>query len=108
MTTTSMAGCLTNRVEPPVHSTGSQAIIHSPEESPTQCPLLPLSLTIELGALDARSSWSEFESLAVAMSREVPLRALEATLDEARSILVCGHTNGAGTWPTSAVCVPAL
>jgi hypothetical protein len=41
-----------------------------------------LSLTIELGALDTRSSWSEFESLAVAMSREVPLRALEETLGD--------------------------
>ncbi len=34
-----------------------------------------LTLTVELGMLDAHSSWSEFESLAVQMSREVPLRA---------------------------------
>jgi hypothetical protein len=52
-----------------------------------------LSLTVEPGALDARSSWSEFESLAVAMSREVPLRVLEATLADAQERLidlVCG------------------
>jgi hypothetical protein len=35
-----------------------------------------LTLTIELGALDARSSWSEFESLAVRMGRELPGQAL--------------------------------
>ena len=52
-----------------------------------------LSLTVEPGVLDARSSWSEFESLAVQMSREVPLRALEATLADAQERLidsVCG------------------
>jgi hypothetical protein len=52
-----------------------------------------LSLTVEPGALDARSSWSEFESLAVAMSREVPLWVLEATLADAQERLidlVCG------------------
>ena len=52
-----------------------------------------LTLTIELGVLDARSSWMEFESLAVAMSREVPLRALEETLGDAQERLidsVCG------------------
>jgi hypothetical protein len=36
-----------------------------------------LMLTIEPGVLEARSSWAEFESLVVAMSREVPLRAWE-------------------------------
>ena len=40
---------------------------------------ITLMLTVEPGVLDARSSWSEFESLAVQMSREVGLRALEAT-----------------------------
>jgi len=65
MTITSMADCLTNRVEPPVHTTGSQAIIHSPEESPTPMFATTLPLTIEPGALDALSSWSEFVSLAV-------------------------------------------
>ena len=52
-----------------------------------------LTLTIEPGALDARSSWMEFESLAVQMSREVPLRALEETLADAQERLidsVCG------------------
>jgi hypothetical protein len=52
-----------------------------------------LTLTIEPGALDARSSWAEFESLAVQMSREVPLRALEAALADAQERLidsVCG------------------
>jgi len=52
-----------------------------------------LTLTIEPGVLDARSSWMEFESLAVAMSREVPLRALEETLADAQERLidsVCG------------------
>jgi hypothetical protein len=52
-----------------------------------------LTLTIEPGALDTRSSWSEFESLAVAMSREVPLRALEETRGDAQERLidsVCG------------------
>jgi hypothetical protein len=52
-----------------------------------------LMLTIEPGALDARSSWAEFESLAVQMSREVPLQALEATLADAQERLidaVCG------------------
>jgi hypothetical protein len=52
-----------------------------------------LSLTVEPGVLDARSSWAEFESLAVQMSREVGLRALEATLADAQERLidsVCG------------------
>jgi hypothetical protein len=52
-----------------------------------------LTLTIEPGVLDARSSWAEFESLVVAMSREVPLRALEETLADAQERLidsVCG------------------
>jgi hypothetical protein len=52
-----------------------------------------LTLTIEPGSLDARSSWTEFESLAVRMSREVPLRALEDTLSDAQERLidsVCG------------------
>jgi len=52
-----------------------------------------LTLTIEPGVLDARSSWMEFESLAVQMSREVPLRALEETLADAQERLidsVCG------------------
>jgi hypothetical protein len=52
-----------------------------------------LMLTVEPGALDARSSWAEFESLAVQMSREVGLRALEATLADAQERLidaVCG------------------
>ena len=52
-----------------------------------------LMLTVEPGVLDARSSWSEFESLAVQMSREVGLRALEATLADAQERLidsVCG------------------
>ncbi len=52
-----------------------------------------LSLTVEPGALDARSSWSEFESLAVQMSREVSLRVSEATLAGAQERLidsVCG------------------
>ena len=53
-----------------------------------------LTLSIEPGPLDARSSWTEFESLAVAMSREVPLRALEDTLSDAQERLidsVCGQ-----------------
>ncbi|MGH3791635.1 MAG: ISH6 family transposase [Pseudonocardiaceae bacterium] len=52
-----------------------------------------LTLTIEPGPLNARSSWTEFESLAVEMSREVPLRALEKTLADAQERLidsVCG------------------
>jgi hypothetical protein len=52
-----------------------------------------LTLTIESGVLDARSSWREFKSLAVQMSREVSLWALEATLDEVQERLidsVCG------------------
>ncbi|MGH3871421.1 MAG: hypothetical protein ACRDSR_07895 [Pseudonocardiaceae bacterium] len=50
-------------------------------------------LTIEPGPLDARSSWMEFESLAVETSREVGLRALEETLADAQERLidsVCG------------------
>ncbi|MGH3838757.1 MAG: ISH6 family transposase [Pseudonocardiaceae bacterium] len=52
-----------------------------------------LSLTVEPGVLDARSSWAEFESLVVEMSREVGLRALEETLADAQERLidsVCG------------------
>jgi hypothetical protein len=52
-----------------------------------------LTLTIEPGMLEARSCWSEFESLAVAMSREVLLRALEEALADAQERLidsVCG------------------
>jgi hypothetical protein len=52
-----------------------------------------LTLTVEPGVLDARSSWAEFESLAVQMSREVPLRALEEALADAQERLidsVCG------------------
>ncbi|MGH3772582.1 MAG: hypothetical protein ACRDRW_14500 [Pseudonocardiaceae bacterium] len=52
-----------------------------------------LTLAIEPGPLNARSSWMEFESLAVEMSREVPLRALEAALADAQKRLidsVCG------------------
>jgi hypothetical protein len=52
-----------------------------------------LMLTVEPGVLDERSSWSVFESLAVQMSREVPLRALEVTLADAQERLidsVCG------------------
>lgn len=43
--------------------------------------------------LDVTSSWAEFESLAVQMSHEVPLRALKATLTDAQERLiasVCG------------------
>ena len=39
-----------------------------------------LALTIETPALDGSTSWSVFESLAVQMSREVPLRALAEAL----------------------------
>ncbi len=39
-----------------------------------------LMLRVEPSMLDVTSSWSEFESLAVQMSHEVGLRALEATL----------------------------
>ena len=52
-----------------------------------------LALTIETPALDGSTSWSVFESLAVQMSREVPLRALAEALDEAQERLVdavCG------------------
>jgi hypothetical protein len=52
-----------------------------------------LSLTIEPGVLDARSSWSEFESLAVAMGRELPGQALASVLADAQERLidsVCG------------------
>lgn len=52
-----------------------------------------LTLTVEPGVLDERSCWSAFESLAVQMSREVPLRTLEATLADAQERLidsVCG------------------
>jgi hypothetical protein len=54
---------------------------------------ITLTLTIEPGMLNARSSWSEFESLVVQMSREVPLRALEEALADAQERLidsVCG------------------
>jgi hypothetical protein len=47
-----------------------------------------LTLTFEPGVLDARSSWREFESWAVAMSREVPLRALEEALVDAQERLI--------------------
>jgi hypothetical protein len=47
-----------------------------------------LTLTIEPGVLDVCSSWTEFESLAVAMSREVPLRALKETLGDAQERLI--------------------
>jgi hypothetical protein len=52
-----------------------------------------LSLTIEPGVLDGRSSWSEFESLAVAMGRELPGQALASVLADAQERLidsVCG------------------
>jgi hypothetical protein len=38
--------------------------------------------------LDACLSWAEFESLVVAMSREVPLRAVEQTLADAQQRLI--------------------
>jgi hypothetical protein len=47
-----------------------------------------LTLTIEPGVLDVCSSWTEFDSLAVAMSREIPLRALEETLGDAQERLI--------------------
>lgn len=52
-----------------------------------------LSLMIEPGVLDARSSWSEFESLAVQMGKELPGQALASVLDDAQERLidsVCG------------------
>ena len=52
-----------------------------------------LMLRVEPSMLDVTSSWSEFESLAVQMSHEVGLRALEATLADAHERLidsVCG------------------
>jgi len=52
-----------------------------------------LMLTVEPGVLDRRSFVVEFESLVAQMSREVPLRALEATLANAQERLidsVCG------------------
>ncbi len=47
-----------------------------------------LTLTVETGVLDERSCWSAFESLAVQMSREVPLRTLEAALADAQERLI--------------------
>ena len=70
-----------------------------------------LTLTTEPGPLDARSSWTEFESLAVQMSREVPLRALEDTLSDAQERLIDSRAwaaVGSGAGPTSAVWVPAV
>jgi len=52
-----------------------------------------LTLTVDLGVLDMRSPSPSFDLLAVQMSREVPLRTLEATLDDAQERLidpVCG------------------
>ncbi len=71
---------------------GLQAIIHTPEES-SSLYLTPMSattllLTVEPGALDARSSWSEFKSFVVTMTRDVPLQALEATLADAQERLI--------------------
>ena len=63
-----------------------------------------LTLTIEPGVLDGCSSWTEFESLAVAMSREVPLRALEETLGDAQERLI--DSSPAST-PPSAPASPA-
>jgi hypothetical protein len=62
-----------------------------------------LTLTIEPGVLDGCSSWTESESLAVAMSREVPLRALE-TLGDAQERLI--DSSPAST-PPSAPASPA-
>lgn len=71
---------------------GLRAIFHSSGELSVQA-VTALMLTIEPGPLDARSSWMEFESLAVETSREVGLRALEETLADAQERLidsVCG------------------
>ena len=69
-----------------------------------------LTLTVEPGVFDARSSWSEFESLAVQMSREVPLRALEATLADVQERLIDSvrATVAAGAEPAGIVRAPAL
>jgi len=47
-----------------------------------------LTLTVDLGVLDMRSPSPSFDLLAVQMSREVPLRTLEATLDDAQERLI--------------------
>jgi hypothetical protein len=52
-----------------------------------------LMLTVEPGVLDTRSSWSEFESLAVQMGKELPGQALASVLADAQERLidsVCG------------------
>ncbi len=52
-----------------------------------------LTLTIEPGVLDTRSCWSEFESLAVQMGKELPGQALASVLADAQERLidsVCG------------------
>ncbi len=52
-----------------------------------------LTLTVEPGVLDTRSCWSEFESLAVQMGKELPGQALGAVLEDAQERLidsVCG------------------
>jgi len=56
-------------------------------------PVMTLSLSFDAPTLDQSSAWSTFESLAVAMGREVPGAALAATLEELQSELldrVCG------------------
>ncbi len=70
-----------------------------------------LTLTIEPGALDARSSWAQFESLVVQMLGEVPLRALEQALADAQERLTrfgVWAAVGAGAGPAGAVFLPAL
>jgi hypothetical protein len=56
-------------------------------------PVIKLALSIEAPELDASSSWSAFESLAVQMSKDVPTEALAQALDELQERLidqVCG------------------
>ncbi len=73
--------------------------------------LLYPDATVEPGVLDACSSWSEFESLAVQMSREVPLRTLEAMLADAQERLidpVCGSCEPIGETSTTAPYRPVI
>jgi hypothetical protein len=46
-----------------------------------------LTLTVESGVLDTRSSWSEFKSLAVQMGKELPGQALASVLADAQERL---------------------
>lgn len=56
-------------------------------------PVTTLTLTVDLPGLDASVSWSEFESMAVAMREQLPAAALAETLERLQEELidrVCG------------------